>query len=40
MSKTESFISKCCKGSTPFCIDLDEDDSYVIDVPKKNSDKK
>ncbi len=32
----ESLLSKCCKGLTPFCIELDENDSYVINVPDKN----
>ena len=40
MPKQESIFSKICnftKGTTPFCVDLDEEDSYVIDM---NKDKK
>jgi len=40
MPKQESIFSKCFKGSAPFCIDLDEEDSYVIEVPDKNSNNK
>lgn len=36
MPKQESIFSKCFKGSGPFCIDLDEEDSYVIDTTKDN----
>ena len=31
MTGQESILSKCCKGTTPFCLDLDENDSYIID---------
>lgn len=31
MAKQESLISKICTGTTPFCIDLDEKDSYIIE---------
>ena len=37
MPKQESILSKVCKGTTPFCIDLDEDDSYIIEVPDDNN---
>ncbi|KKN76215.1 hypothetical protein LCGC14_0372410 [marine sediment metagenome] len=36
MSDQESIISKICRGTTPFCIDLDDKDSYVIEVPNND----
>ena len=38
MPKQESIFSKICKGTTPFCIDLDEDDSYIIDTEIETED--
>jgi len=32
----ESLFSKICKGSTPFCIDFDKKDSYIIDSEQKD----
>lgn len=41
MVKQESLFSKICKGTTPFCTDMDEEDSYIIDdTPKKDSNHK
>ena len=41
MPKQESLFFKCCKGTTPFCIDLDDEDSYIIeDTPKEDSSNK
>ena len=37
MVKQESIFSKICKGTTPFCIDLDEDDSYIIDTETEDN---
>lgn len=31
MEKTEGLFNKICKGSTPFCIDLDDEDSYIVE---------
>lgn len=36
MVKHESLFCKIFLRCTPFCIDLDEDDSYVIDITKKD----
>ena len=35
MPKQESTLSKVCnitRGMVPFCLDLDDKDSYVIDI--------
>lgn len=40
MPKQESLFSKCCKGTTPFCLDLDDENSYVIDEPENDSNNK
>lgn len=40
MCKQESLLSKVCKGTTPFCIDLDDEDSYIINTPEKDSNNK
>lgn len=37
MKSTESKITQIFKQCTPFCIDLDEKDSYIIDTTKNNS---
>lgn len=33
MKSPNSLLSKCFQGTTPFCIDLDEENSYVVEVP-------
>lgn len=37
MPNQESIFTKIFKQCTPFCIDLDDEDSYVIDTAKGQS---
>lgn len=43
MPHEESTLSKICnatRGAVPFCLDLDDNDSYIISEPKKSSNNK
>ena len=41
MAKQESLLAKICKGTTPFCDSMDDEDSYIIeDTPKEDSNNK
>jgi len=37
MKSTESILTTIFKQCTPFCIDLDDEDSYIIDTDSKKT---